>query len=206
MNEILEINYWKLPIYISKFRNLTEQELNFINNESCNDNIINVVNISKNTFVLNDKVLSELKKDLNKYLMHFWNNTFNCKQEIYMTNSWIATSIPNSNHHAHDHKNSILSGVLYVNAKENSGNIKFFNDPPLFKDYFFDYTINNYNEYNSSCLELEVTSGDIIIFPSHLQHETTINNSKENRIILGFNSFVKGIFDQENKNTTYLSI
>ena len=205
MNEIIEINYWKLPIYLSKFRDLTKTELNFINAKICSDNL-NRVNISKNTFILNDENLLNLKNDLYEYLLHFWNNKFNCKQEIYITNSWIANSAPKSYHHRHNHKNSILSGVLYINVEKNAGNIKFFYDPPLFKNYVFDYTINNYNEYNSNSLEVEVKTGELIIFASHLEHETTVNHSNNNRIILGFNSFVKGIFDVEDKNTTYLSI
>jgi uncharacterized protein (TIGR02466 family) len=206
MNEILEINYWKLPIYISKFRDLTEAELNCINVEIYNYDNPNSANISKNKFILNNESLLKLKNDLNEYLLHFWKNKFNCSQELLITNSWLANTKPKKNHHQHDHKNSILSGVLYINAPKNSGNIVFTNDPPLFKNYHFDYTINQFNEYNSSSLELEVNSGDIIIFASHLRHETKTNNSDQNRLILGFNSFVKGIFDEKHENTTYLKI
>jgi uncharacterized protein (TIGR02466 family) len=188
----LNYNYlWPLPVVTSRFhRDLTKEEYDFIVNSKTNRMQSN--EISKNVHVLNNPELSLLKSDLNEYLQQYWNDVYDCRQSIKITNSWIAKSKPGENHHNHEHPNSIVSGVLYVKAEEGAGDINLVHTAPIYDRMEFNYDLRRYTPINSRNWMFPVKTGDIIIFPSNCTHGTTKNNSE--RVILGFNSFVEGDF------------
>lgn len=188
----LSYNYlWPLPVVTTKFhRNLTKDEYNFIVNSETIQKQSNA--ISKNVFVLDNPELNNLKLDLNLYLQQYWNDVYDCKQTIRMTNSWIAKSRPGENHHNHEHPNSIVSGVLYVHAEEGAGDFNLIHTGPIYDRMEFNYDLRRYSPINSRNWMFPVKTGDLIIFPSNCTHGTTKNLGE--RIILGFNSFVEGDF------------
>ena len=51
-----------------------------------------------------------------------------------------------------------------------------------------------FNQFNSEKWWMPVKSGTMIIFPSHLEHGVDQNLFYDNRIVIGFNTFVKGNF------------
>ncbi len=89
----------------------------------------------------------------------------------------------------HCHPRSDLSGVLWIKAPKNSGNIVF-ESPEI---------SNRYKELDSYSDEFKCNSnvymtyyfppkeGNILIFPSNLQHEVKENKSNEDRISYSFN-------------------
>ena len=89
----------------------------------------------------------------------------------------------------HCHPRSDLSGVLWIKAPKNSGNIVF-ESPEIFNRYKeldsysdeFRYDSNVYMTYYFTPKE-----GNILIFPSNLQHEVKENKSNEDRISYSFN-------------------
>ena len=89
----------------------------------------------------------------------------------------------------HCHPISDLSGVLWIKAPKNSGNIVF-ESPEIFNRYReldsysdeFRYDSNVYMTYYFTPKE-----GNILIFPSNLQHEVKENKSNEDRISYSFN-------------------
>jgi uncharacterized protein (TIGR02466 family) len=191
----LDYNYlWPAPIVTSKFhRELTKQEYDFIVSVQVNQTESN--GISKDVHILNQPELSNLKADLDEYLQQYWKDVFSCKQNIVMTNSWVAKSKVGEKHHRHEHPNSIVSGVLYVKAEEGCGDLQLIHHGPNYDRMEFNYEIESYNPFNSKSWSFPVKTGDIIIFPSNITHGTTLNES--DRIILGFNSFVSGTFGGE---------
>jgi uncharacterized protein (TIGR02466 family) len=94
----------------------------------------------------------------------------------------------------HNHVNSLLSGVIYIDVDEKTGGITFIknnydNFPPVLN---FEYTERNV--VNSSHYTIYPKNKDICIFPSSLEHAVNINNSTKTRYSLVFTAFVRGKF------------
>ena len=102
---------------------------------------------------------------------------------------WINVNKPGDYNIKHTHPTSDLSGVLWVKAPENCGNI-FFDSPLAFQTHneIESYTDNfkESNNYDHSYY-FTPTEGRILVFPSHLQHHVLQNKSKEDRISVSFN-------------------
>ena len=49
-----------------------------------------------------------------------------------------------------------------------------------------------YNDYNTDEVDFKVGTGELLLFPSSLQHRVTVKKTETPRISLAFNSFVKG--------------
>lgn len=108
--------------------------------------------------------------------------------EPYITLSWTNYTNTGQHHHRHSHSNSIVSGVLYINAHREADKIEFYN--LAYKTIDFDAT--EFNVFNATSWWLPVGTGDIIIFPSNLIHGVPISQRDYTRISLSFNTFVRG--------------
>ena len=103
--------------------------------------------------------------------------------------AWININSPGSYNVKHTHPNSHLSGVMWIKAPKDSGNIVF--DNP--NGHQTHTEINSYNQefkdqfFVHHAYWLPPIEGRMIIFPSHLQHEVEENKSNEDRISVSFN-------------------
>jgi len=192
------------PVYMSKLdRDLTKKELSFIDKSKL-DFYRNEGNITSNdNYILNQKVFSKLKEDLDLRVQDYFNKVLSITDAVtpYITQSWLNYTETNQYHHKHQHPNSLVSGVFYVNCHEELDKIKFFNDTyktikPEIKDW---------NLYNSESWWFTVKTGDIILFPSSLTHMVENKEGTNTRISLAFNVFIKGTIGN-NKNLTELII
>ena len=187
------------PVYISEInRNFSIKEISFINKEKLNY-VKNEGNItSKNNYILNEKPFLNLKKELDLIVADYFNKILFTKNVTpYITQSWINFTETNQFHHKHSHPNSIVSGVLYINADEKNDKIRFFKDAPeIIK---MEHT--EWNLFNSFSWWFPVKTGNIILFPSSLTHCVDIKQGTNTRVSLAFNTFVKGILgDNSNLN------
>jgi len=108
-------------------------------------------------------------------------------REVKNSNLWVNINPPNSYNRMHTHPFCVLSGVFYVKAPKNCGNLVFSRDRS-FSDYFcqtFDETNPNYRLFEDWWVPPE--EGKLVIFPSYLQHHVDINESKSDRISISFN-------------------
>jgi uncharacterized protein (TIGR02466 family) len=190
------------PVYMSKLdRELTKKELNFIDKSKL-DHYKNEGNITSNdNYVLNQKVFGSLKKDLYLRVQDYFNKVLSTTDAVtpFITQSWLNYTETNQYHHKHQHPNSLVSGVFYVNCHEQFDKIKFFKESykaikPEIKDW---------NLYNSESWWFTVKTGDIILFPSSLTHMVETKEGDNTRISLAFNVFIKGTIGN-NKNLTEL--
>jgi uncharacterized protein (TIGR02466 family) len=190
------------PIYISKLdRELTKKELTFIDKSKL-DYHVNEGNITSNdNYILNQKIFGSLKEDLYLRVQDYFNKVLSTTDAVtpYITQSWLNYTETNQYHHKHEHPNSLVSGVFYVNCHEEFDKIKFFKSEyktikPETKDW---------NLYNSESWWFTVKTGDIILFPSSLTHMVETKEGDNTRISLAFNVFIKGTIGN-NKNLTEL--
>lgn len=117
--------------------------------------------------------------------------------EFYITQSWFNYTTPFGHHHAHNHGNSIISGVIYFNADPNYDNITFFN--PRKERIVFSH--KDYTQYNSNSWMMPAGTGVMYLFPSDLFHEVSTKLGENERISLAFNVFARGYLGDEDQLT-----
>jgi len=191
------------PIYMSKLdRALTPLELKFVD-KSKKDFYKNDGNItSNNNYILNKKPFTNIKKELDKRVQDYFDKVLSTTDAVtpYITQSWLNYTETNQYHHKHQHPNSLVSGVLYIDSDEKFDKIYFYRDniyktiKPQTKDW---------NLWNSESWWFPVKTGDIIMFPSSLTHMVETKQGTNTRISLAFNTFIKGTVG-DNKQLTEL--
>ena len=139
--------------------------------------------------------LKDIKNLCQFHLDQYTKTVLKIKQNFKITNSWLSSKKRGQMHHFHNHPNSIFSGVFYINV--NNGELVFEGKPGFLKNYSFDYSYEDWNIFNGSRWSISVNSGSIVIFPSSLRHGVPINEHNEERIVIGFNSFVCGELSNE---------
>jgi uncharacterized protein (TIGR02466 family) len=123
--------------------------------------------------------------------------------EFYITNSWINVYRRGEQAGAHMHHNSLISGVLYLKATQDSGDLVFYRDvlslvpfPPA-----LDLDMDSFNLYNCKSWGHKPKTNDICLFPSVVSHSVEPNYSDEERWSLAFNVFARGNLGREHKLT-----
>ena len=190
------------PIYISKLnRELYKKELSFIDKTKLDVNKNEGNTTSKDNYILNKKPFKDLKEELDLKVQDYFDKVISPANNItpYITQSWLNYTETNQYHHKHQHPNSLVSGVFYINCNEEHDKIKFFNDTyktikPEVKDW---------NIWNSETWWFSVKTRDVILFPSSLTHMVETKQGDNTRISLAFNVFIKGTFGN-NENLTEL--
>jgi uncharacterized protein (TIGR02466 family) len=89
---------------------------------------------------------------------------------------------------SHLHGPIPFSGVVYVDASPEQGNLVI--DHPM-EMLLMSQPIMPTKEYSLS-QEIEVNTGDVILFPGYIKHRVKPNTTDRNRLILGFNFGSKG--------------
>ena len=181
---------FQTPIYKTTLtQDLSKKQLSFINkskktsnqggnSDSCNKN------------VLDEDIFKNIKQELNLIIEDYFEKIISPSNDItpYITQSWLNYTETNQTHHKHNHANSYISGVLYINCHEKLDTIKFYKEgynaiQPAVKEY---------NHYNSQNWWFPVNTKDVIMFPSSLRHGVDPKQGNNTRISLSFNVFVKG--------------
>ena len=191
------------PIYFSKLdRKLSTKELLFVEK---NKNLFfkNEGNLtSLDNYVLNKKEFKDLKKEIDLRIKDYFNKIIMTSNNVtpYITQSWLNYTETNQYHHKHEHPNSLVSGVFYINCNEKFDKINFYK-----KDNYSTIKLETkeWNLWNSSSWWFSVKTGNIILFPSHLTHAVETKQGDNTRTSLAFNVFVKGTLG-DNKMLTEL--
>ena len=180
------------PVYVSILgRALTKKELKTIN-EYKKKTASNEGNItSSENYVLENKALNNLKKDLHTKVMDYFDKVI-CTDNLitpHITQSWINYTKSDQFHHKHNHPNSLVSGIFYVSADKKVDSVTFYKGS---LDDRIKLNITKYNIFNSSSCKFPVETGNIFLFRSSLIHGVDKKKGTNTRICLSFNVFFKG--------------
>jgi len=149
---------------------------------------------SSNTNVLNMPSFFAIKQFLMKNIQDYVTNIIDpeTKFDLYITQSWINFNKKGDRHHQHFHANSILSGVLYLNAID-SDSISFYTPSRS------EIHITNYpNWWNMKRIGLPVKTGDLVLFQSYLEHGVEgVLEDDHIRVSLAFNTWFRGELGSE---------
>ncbi len=177
-------------------RDITNQEIETIKNLERRSNTCNLT--SKDSYILNLPELQNIKSffegALNFYIKELLKGQdFN----LYITQSWANFTEKNECHHPHNHPNSFLSGIFYVQVDSNN-DITIFNKEP---NFIFSITSTEPNIFNSNSWAYQPKNGDLLVFPSNMAHGVPTKETDETRISISFNTFVKGLIGSESDLT-----
>ena len=180
------------PLYFSKLeRVLTQEELKILNEHKKKTKKNAGNSRTKDSYVLEHKALKNLKKDLQTKVMDYFDKVI-CTDNLitpYITQSWINYTKSNQFHHKHNHSNSLVSGIFYINADKNVDSVTFYNGR---LDSRIKLDITKYNIFNSSSCTFPVETGNLLLFRSSLEHGVDKKKGNNIRSSLSFNIFIKG--------------
>lgn len=103
--------------------------------------------------------------------------------KFIITQCWANKTTMNGSHHIHNHPNSLLSGIFYLNDSTPTRFLQ-----PLVWDVPLIQSMND--ESTTSTVQSEC--GKLLIFPSTLLHGTDAHTTTEDRYSMSFNTFIQG--------------
>lgn len=109
--------------------------------------------------------------------------------EMTITQCWLNINRPGDRHHRHHHPNSYVSGVYYLDASPDCGAITFHRpglvelEPARTRGTTF--TFDQWKE--------TPRSGQLLLFPSRLEHSVDPNLSSKDRLSISFNTMFRGV-------------
>ena len=151
--------------------------------------------VSNDNYILNNKKLKIIKKDILNEINFYKNNVLQVKDNIkcYIKNSWLVFHNANDFSHNHYHLNSFISGILYIKTPKDCGNIVFHSSKMNHSIFpLINIPFKKYNEYNSLIFNFQIKENQLLLFPSSLIHSVEKNLSNDTRICLAFNVLIKG--------------
>ena len=150
-----------------------------------------------NNLSLDKSPLSPLIKEIETNANVFAQQFLNKKVIQKIDSIWMNTNSYKDSNRVHSHPGSSISGVYYVKAPSNAGNIIF--QHPAFETLGYYYNsmsalpgeVNEpeeYNQFNTSSVSSPVAENTLYLFPSWLMHYVESNmNKTEERISISFN-------------------
>jgi len=106
-------------------------------------------------------------------------------QIVKITSMWSIINNKDAFNEKHHHGNSALSAAYYVKAKQNAGNIVFYD--PRQANVFHHPTSKEVNSVNAQVQSVTPKAGTLVLFPSYLEHKVNPNLSNDERIVISFN-------------------
>lgn len=187
-----------VPVYTDDIAPLSSKSTDYIFNLEFLPMADNNGFITESVTLLDDPRCLEIRNKILNAFDDYAYNLLKIKPEVefYMTTSWAIKFLPGGSTQAHTHSNSLFSGVLYLKAAEETGQISFHkyskyldvSSPSLSLGF------TEWNIFNSDKWSITPHKNQIIIFPSNVVHSVETNNSNDDRISIAFNMFVRGEF------------
>jgi uncharacterized protein (TIGR02466 family) len=143
--------------------------------------------------VLEKPELATVKEFLMQQINHYMFEVMRVSDEVtfHISRSWFVKSLIGNYVRRHNHPNSILSGVLYFKTSKDCGNLMLYDDnSSMFGSMQFGYS--SLTPLNSSHVSIPPTEGNLVMFPSRVLHEISVNQSYEPRYSLAFDVWVTG--------------
>jgi uncharacterized protein (TIGR02466 family) len=181
-----------LPIGIYNLeRKLKKSEKDFIINLERRPNWGNTS--SSDGYLLKHKKLKKLKTFFKEAVNHYFKEIYNPKFDVKLrvTQCWANFSEKGSWHHSHEHPNSFISGVFYVNSDSEKDKIIFMKSG--YKTIDIPRKDDEWNIYNTESWWFPAVENQLILFPSFLTHKVDPVEADKTRISLSLNTFPVGI-------------
>lgn len=192
-------NLFPIPIGFFEFKkSFTKIEKKSFFDQPIRSNTGNTTSV--NHKILDVKSLVRINKFIDKSLKKYFESVYRPKFEVYpyITQSWLNYTEPGQYHHKHNHSNSFISGVFYIQASEETDRIYFY------KDCYQQIKVlpGEWNQWNSEHWWFRVSTGRLILFPSSLSHMVETVKGNSTRVSLAFNTFLNGYIGDDDTLTS----
>ena len=168
---------------LKKLRKVIIDAKSITNNQS-ND----LYHTNTNEFFEDLDEVKEVKKILLPHIEDFGEILFSDNLQWGFAGMWGNIMKKDGYQYRHNHCNSFISGVLYIDIPENCSSTRFWRPEPSNFFHFMHVNSERNNYYNNAYINFDnVEGGDLILFPSYLHHDVPISESNEDRITIAFN-------------------
>ena len=202
-NEIFTL--FPLPVYKTNIgRKLTKQEKDefdvIISEELMEPLPQDWKQISIDKYLLKRKPLLAIQSFIENHLKEFSTTVLGIdvnEISLDITQSWLNAYNATSFNPVHNHMNSIISWVFYINCLKLPNNkadeiILLNNGHEMFRD--IELSIAHPTMFSAKAHSVSVVSGDLVLFPSSVRHSVNVNETTDQiRISLSFNTFMFGV-------------
>src|SRR6056300_150932 len=190
------------PLFSTEIKNITKEELESVKNADYKRFPVDNGYGTKSKYLLNEKSFETLKEKIDQVVKTYLYDIMhvNKNHKFEMTESWAVKHIKGDESGSHRHANSMLSGVLYLQTDETSGDIWFHKDPNQTTIFTptVDVNFEQTNLFNSQIWAVKPKTNTLILFPSTLFHSVMPNESNIERYVVAFNYFGFGDYGFEN--------
>ena len=145
---------------------------------------------SKSESVLDNKELSELKKYLSESVNQYFLENYRPTQPLSLeiTTSWTNITNLSESQLPHFHRDSVISGVFYVQTNDELDRITFFTPSRT----IYRFNVDEYNLVNSDTWWIPAKTGHLVMFPAYLEHGVLKKDHPGSRISLAFDTRLEG--------------
>lgn len=148
----------------------------------------------KNNNLLDSPELADFKNFVIDSAKNYLRKVYKTETDILVPLCWINVAHANHILVPHNHGNSFLSGTYYLNYdSDKHAHLQFFKGELGKTAPYLELTSETYDSYNAKTCEFFIKEGDLLIWPSHLEHGYAKNLS-DNRISISMN-FLPTIID-----------
>ena len=130
--------------------------------------------------------LKFLKEELDNCLQEYTQRVG--LEDVEIIRSWFNNMTTGKSIKLHRHEGSVISGAFYIKVSDNSVPLKF--KSPVYQHKMLDMFITP-TQYTCPGFDLKPISGQLVLFPSWLEHETDAECGE--RVVISFNTFYKPI-------------
>ena len=131
-----------------------------------------------------NELFYHVSKKLDRLHSHF---NFRDNLKLNIDNCWVNINGKGHFNHPHTHRGWTLSGIYYVSAHENCGDLVLVHPSQQFPYHYSEqpFKISSV-EHSLEKVYYKPESGKLIIFPSWIQHYTLPNLTDDDRISIAF--------------------
>ncbi len=169
---------------------ITQKQVEYIQNLPMIRNRDNM--ISEDLYIFRHPELKSIADAVQEALNIYARTIMGISQTVYVTQSWALLNQPNVGMHSHAHSNSILSGSLYYCDLPEPVSRVFFDRHTTYQQLEIRPDPDKANLYNTSVNTITPRKGEVLLFPSSVNHMIEQNGSKDLRRAIAFNTFIRG--------------
>lgn len=149
--------------------------------------------------VLENEKLKPLKERLMKEFYLYAEGEMKYINKFQITTSWLTKTHKGETSNLHRHHNSFISGLLYLTADDNCGDIIFQQVGDMNS---FHLQVSEHNLFNAKSWRFKPKNGLLIFFPSEIHHKIAKSNSDLVRRSLAFNLMPIGLLGDVESDST----
>ena len=186
------------PLFVCNYKGDTDEIIKHFDSQPLTPGDNSYGKVSENTYLLDHPICQDLSNWIKGAFEDFATHVMRYKHSgVQFTQSWLSYKHPNQLHKAHQHPNSLISGVFYYDIQEDDSPICFskqsigINKPFLEPSYLTDYQDHPFSQ---DIIYFQPKPNDLIVFPSYINHGVPPNTTNRIRKCLGINALTKGVF------------